>query len=424
MILIVGTITVWQFQYRETGRTYWSDRPLKEWGDPNFSPPSQAPKWHDEGYLSYPSGEGFRTVSSRSWLADGGEFVKLRLRHRSPEGLKDPGPGKGPPILVQVVGYTRENRPLIKSAIMIAASAPGKTWQTLELVGQVPKEATTLRLMVISRSDGGDYQISELDAVQVERPHWATVLLIALAGGWLTWIYLALRRHRKEFSRPQATTVFATLWIYSWALLLVFPRPLEHPRPLLQTFDTAKASPSVQAQEWPTPDTPTTPNTTPNTTPDTTPNTTPDTTPDTTPASPTISNTPPIPDTSTTSATPPIPETSAKDEIVPKPAPKSLPPAPEKSSPVIRLVQWFKSLKGGRFLLHFGVMGSFTGVLLLLMPFKQAWPAIASIAIGAELIPWILVGTTDLDDLWDLLAYALATGIAYLIVRRLRRFTD
>lgn len=87
-------------------------------------------------------------------------------------------------------------------------------------------------------------------------------------------------------------------------------------------------------------------------------------------------------------------------------------------------MQWFKSLKGGRFLLHFGVMGSFTGVLLLLMPFKQAWPAIASIAIGAELIPWILVGTTDLDDLWDLLAYALATGIAYLIVRRLRRFTD
>ncbi|YCM44230.1 hypothetical protein V2O64_23260 [Verrucomicrobiaceae bacterium 227] len=332
----------------------------------------------------------------------------MRLRHRSPNGLKNPD--TGPPLLVQVVGYTHENRPLIKSAIIIAGSDPGKSWKTLEAVGQIPKEAVTLRLMVISRSNGGDYQISELDAVQVERPLWVSILLVSLTGGWLTWIFLILRQNSHQSFRPRASTVFATLWIFSWAFLLVFPRPVELPRPFFQTYQTSKVTPSTQAQEWSAANVLETPK------------------PPKTPATPKPPNTPPVPnlpkDPVQTSPPPTNPEATPRPEIVTKPAPKYLPPALEKSNPLIRLRQWFKTLKGGRFLLHFGVMGSFAGVLFLLISVRRAWPAIIAVALGAELIPWILIGTVDQDDLWDLLAYALAAGIAALIARRLRRVTE
>jgi FtsH-binding integral membrane protein len=366
-ILSIGTIVVWQFQYRETGKVYWRDRPLQEWGDAQFSPRSQVPHWNNEGFLSYPSQEGLRTASSRYWMANGGELVKVRLKHRAPGGLKDPGPGKGPPILVQIVGYTPENHPMIKSATTIAAIDPGESWNTTELVGRVPMEARTFRLIVISQSHGGDYQLAAIDAVEVRRPVWIIFAFALIASGWLAWIWISLRQKRREHARFSPSTLFASLWIFAWAVLLVFPRPTDHPRPFFKTFNTSSINQSAQAREW-----------------------------------------------DASNAT--IPEKKTSELVR-----NSRIPASEKTRSSQGIQQWFKSLKGGRFFLHLTVMGIFSGTLLLLIPLKQALPAIVSITLGAELIPWILMGVADQKDIWDLIAYTLAIGAALSISRLLRR---
>lgn len=71
--------------------------------------------------------------------------------------------------------------------------------------------------------------------------------------------------------------------------------------------------------------------------------------------------------------------------------------------------------------MHLGVMGLFSGVLLLLMKPGQAYPFIIAMAVGIELVPWIWLGNFDRDDASDLVAYGVAIALAVPIAGKLRR---
>ena len=71
--------------------------------------------------------------------------------------------------------------------------------------------------------------------------------------------------------------------------------------------------------------------------------------------------------------------------------------------------------------MHLGVMGVFTGGLLLLLPLRNAWPFILSMIVGIELLPALLIKNSDSTDLIDLLAYLLAIALAIPIAAKIRK---
>ena len=186
--------------------------------------------------------------------------------------------------------------------------------------------------------------------MQVKQADWFTVPALMLWALWALWFYQAVHPHQSF----KLVSLVTALWILGWAGYLVFPRTIDIPRPILTQFWMASQSE-------------------------------------------------PLPET----GKPISPEGLPTTTLI-----KSGPPPEIKQPPTDSARKWFRSFGGGRFLMHFGIMGVFAGGLLLLLPIRNAWPFLVAMVIGIELLPIILIDNADGDDLADLLAYLAAIAAA------------
>ena len=334
---------------------------MELWTEARQSNNVATPTWEDHQYLNLPSNESHRSGAQKSWPAAGGELIKIRVKHRSPDGLKPP-PNKHYPYLVQVAGYDDKDRILLQHVSFVAFIDPGKDWKITEAVAPLAKETKRFTVSLIAMSGGGNYQISHLDIVEVRTTTLFKICSTILIIAWSGWILWAIRKQRKQRPWTNPSSIFATAWIIGWGVLLVFPRTVDIPRPFFSHFNSPAKTIDTPVSEYRVP------------------------------------------------ASPQAPDKEATSRI-----------APEPISWTNKTLTLFKNHWGGRFLLHLSVMGLFAGVLLLLMQPRQALPFIIAMVVGVELIPWIWLGNIDNDDASDIVAYGIAIALALPISARFRR---
>ena len=165
---------------------------------------------------------------------------------------------------------------------------------------------------------------------------------------WILWAIWIFKALRR-FQHSFLICLLSALWILGWSGYLVFPRTIDIPRPFSSQFWVPTNDAAVH---------------------------------------------------------------KAALVLNPTKARKSGPAPKANQPPTDNARKWFKSFGGGRFLMHFGIMGVFAGGLLLLIPLQSAWPYIFTMVVGIELVPAILIHNANGKDLLDLLAYCLAIAAA------------
>lgn len=362
--LVIGTVASWQFRFKETGSIYWRDQSLEPWTQIDTPQKASLPTWQMDGQLlEFSDQDKTRSISNKSWAANGAKFVKVRLTHRTTDDFHFKESTPGYPILVHITPFDAAHHPLLEGVSVISSVPPNQTWRTREAVAPLPDHVEHFSLFITTNADSGSYQIESLDVVSADLRAWvpfATPLLFIVWTGWILW---AIRRRRGEGSGINPSSIFCAIWIILWGSLLVFPRFLDIPRPFFETFNSSSGESSQHRIE------------------------------------------------------------SENFELPPPPQPSSIQNSDEskRTAEWRNALYWLKKKAGGRFLLHLGVMGLFAGVLLLLMPFQQAYPFILAMAIGVELVPWFWLRDIDRNDAWDVVSYAVAIAIVTPVTSRFRR---
>ena len=359
--LLTGTVLHWQFRYQETGITFSRGGLPESWAGEPAVKGLALPDWKEDQSLHFLPTKDLRVGTRKTWEARGQESVKVRLTHRAPSGMQEPT-AKKYPIEVLVAPYDRDGQMLARHLSLVAFSDPGKKWKVTEAVAVLPPETDRFSVSFVANAGVGDYEISALDIVGVKTTDWFSFVAVMLAILWSGWILWAVRKQREERGWVRISSIFATVWIIGWGIFLVFPRTIDIPRPFFSTFSSFPKPGSALIPE---------------------------------------------------SLPPKAPQ--LQNQNSPRKA------APEPVNWSRQILAWFKDHRGGRFLMHLGVMGLFSGVLLLLMKPGQAYPFIIAMAVGIELVPWIWLGNFDRDDASDLVAYGVAIALAVPIAGKLRR---
>ena len=362
LLLVFGTIVTWQFRYIESGPVYWRNADLHDLTNWKHRGGTTPPKIisNDSGkvILEFAPQRNRPSQIQSSWLATGTEQIKVRIRHRSVGEIKAYPGQKRSPVLIAVTGIDGNNHPILDHVGHIVVQSPTNSWRTSEAVMPLDPKSRKFSFSILASGEEGLLQISALDITGVQKAPWFTLTAIIICLLWTAWIFQTLKPHQAR----KWISLITTIWLLGWGAYLIFPRTIDIPRPFFPTF-------------W------------------------------------------------ITSSDEPLPEESA----IIGPANKEKIRKKSGSAPAIKLPptenvrKWFKSFGGGRFLMHLGVMGLFTGGLLLLLPLRNAWPFILSMIVGIELLPALLIKNSDSTDVIDLLAYLLAIALAIPIAARTRK---
>ena len=362
LLLVLSTVICGQLRFIETGTAYWRDRDLAELGTWRRHQNTEFPKLvsNDENnpVLEFNLYDHRQAMAIKTWIADGTELIKVRIRHRSTKAITTAPDQKLDPISVTVSGLDENNHLILDRVGHIVVGSTTDSWKTSEAIMPLSKEARKFSFAIVATGSSGNFQISDLDIVQVKQADWFTVPALMLWALWALWFYQAVHPHQSF----KLVSLVTSLWILGWAGYLVFPRTIDIPRPFLTQF--WMAAQSEVPQEAPQADQP---------------------------------------------------------EKAPVTLKKTGPQPKAEKPPTDSARKWFKSFGGGRFLMHFGVMGVFAGGLLLLLPLRNAWPFLLAMVIGIELLPALLIDNADRDDLGDLLAYILAIIISIPAAGRVRK---
>lgn len=357
------TVLAWQFRFQESGTAYFDESSLDSWTEAGGFGNPRALKIVDDGILQIDSSGPNRAGTKRSWLTEEAQFAKVQIRHRAPGELKQISPAKKYPLLIQLAGYETVGARFLEAPATLDFASPGPDWETLDTVIPIPEGSKFFTLIISILSNEGSYQISGIEVTEVETRPWFIPACVILVGLWAGWIYWAIQRGHRDSSPPRLSSFLATAWILIWGSILVFPRPIDIPRPFLQTFNTASSAIKQPGTRFIVEE--------------------------------------PKPKTDST------PKENRKADTRPSPWWKSL-------------LSWFKAHPGGRFLIHFGVIGLFAGILFLITSPRQGLPFVIAVTIGTELVPWLWLGDFESNDHLDLLAYVSATLVAIPIATRLK----
>ncbi|MGC6567929.1 MAG: hypothetical protein ACON38_20240, partial [Akkermansiaceae bacterium] len=345
-VLILLTVLAWQFRFQESGRVYFADSSLSPWAEEETFGKGMPPRMIDNKTLRFIPNELARSGTRRSWRAED-SHIKVRIKHRAPEPLKEISPEKKYPVLIQLAGYEKIGAPYLEGPAILAFSSPSSDWETTEAVIALPEGTGVFTLYLSTLSENGVYEVSDIRITGVqERPYYtfSAAILVLL---WGLWIYHAIRYLGGAWTNKPTTLWVATVWILLWMGIVVFPRPIDIPRPFSETFQTGSSSIHRTGERM---------------------------TPEETPTR----------------------EQTSKKQAVKK----------------HRTTNWQSSLSkikthpAGRFLIHFGVMTLFGGVLLYMIPLKTGLPFILFTMLGGEVVPYLWLGNFDLSDQLDLVAYA------------------
>lgn len=283
-------------------------------------------------------------------------MIKVRLRHRSINSGNVSPEQNSRLPLVTINGINENHHHIFENVGFIISGSNSENWQTSEAVLALHEDSHHFAFRVFVPGEETSLYISDLDLVEVREASWFPAFTGLLWTLWAIWIFLTIKSHQSQVF----ISLITTLWILSWGGYLIFPRTIDIPRPFLSTFWIE----TKNTQE----------------------------------------------NDSVVVDTPAAQKKPAK--IGPKPAVEH--PPTEKAR------KWFKSFGGGRFIMHFGVMGVFIGGLVLLLPPRNAWPYIMTMIVGVELVPAAVGSNTDFKDLIDILAYLLALALAIPIAKRVR----
>jgi hypothetical protein len=361
LCLIFLTFLSWQFRFQETGTIYHDNPSLRSWCEGETFGKEAKPQTLEGGILQIRPNAHSRTGTRRSWRAQD-RYIKVRIRHRATEELHQISPEKKYPLLIQLASYRDLSLPFLKSPDILAFRSPPSYWTTCESITPLPQDSKVFTLYLSTLANGGAYEISEILVTGVKQRSWFSLAVALLLIGWGGWIYRTLRQFHPTSYLPTIRPITATLWILLWATLIAFPRPIDIPRPFLKTFQTGVANERITAQRVMQPQ-------------------------DTTPKE-------------------------------------------KKKQPALQTSQTFnwqhslskiKNHSIGRFFLHFGVMMTLAGFLLLLYPITTAAPFILIIMLGGELIPYLWLGEFDLSDQIDLIAYASSLAITIPMIKHLKK---
>lgn len=374
-ILVATTVVTWQFRFVETGEVFWQDRPIGDiatWKSINGGRRGQAmTTLEGTPVMSFsPEGPGQPSNAAISWEVTRSPMIKVAVRHTSPNGIRRNPEPSWYPGCVFLQSYQDGSDKAFDDIGMVAFYLSVGGWETNETVIPVTPGTQKLRVGISAAGQDGAYQISNLTVVGVRSARWFPWVVAPLWGLWGSWFLWAVHRCRTKNTWKHPTSVIAMLWILLWSGLLVFPRNLDSPRPFFTSFWSGKdAVETIQASRF-------------------------------------------------------IPAPSQAER--PNHSQAAIGSKPDKNEVkkpfTHRIREWFGGVRGGRFLMHFGTMGIFAGGLLIILPLRSAWPFILVLAIGIEIVPWILIGTADLADLYDASAYLLGIALGIPIAGKVRNF--
>jgi len=360
LLLIVGTVVNWQFRYTETESVYWRDRPLEELIEWRRQKGALPPSLTEEGFLEFSPQKDQQAISVKTWPVSGGEKIKVRVRYRSPVPIETSSSDDHLPVSITVVGIDHHHRLVLDRVDHIVLDKAPGAWRETEAVAVISERAQRVNFGIIVSGESGSLQLSDLDIIEVGEGPFFTAISAILWILWAAWIFQTI-----PLSQPRIFhRILITLWLLTWGGFLIFPRGNDVPRPFFSTFWMTHKEYTEEKEAI-------------------------------------------------------VFNKANSQKTAKKPTPAPAPKA--KQHPIDKARIWFKSFGGGRFLLHIGVMGTFIGGLLLLLPLRNSWPYIVSTIAGVELIPAILLRRADGNDVHDLIAYLIAASLAIPIASKIRK---